>query len=690
MCVNVDASGERGAVRMGLVDALSETDALHFWYTLFCDLGFSVRVPHHDPMGLNALHARGRDTIPSESVCYPAKMSHVHAADVVSAEANAVFMPLYDRYARCAVSCEYANAVGLNMPQLLGTPGAVWDGTVPDEVRALMGSDACTHGAFVLPRDLPAGYAVFASPLLLLRKPDRIVDFPTEIAQLLACLNALLPSDAHIGAEEMTRVLAHAAEVQEAARKAIDAENARALAWAHELGHHGIVLVGRPYHWDRSLLHDVNYMLADLGFSVLTGHPDLGRNRKQADMPGAAARWGEPRDAEVAESHLIDLAMAVRSAQEQGDNVERPLLNIGSDFPVGARARAVPYWRASKHVGKLCQKAAEDPCLDVVCLQSFGCAYDAASVPEAREITQAAGKPFTLLMIDDAVNSGHVRIRLRTLAAAIKQRRQAEAAGQDRAGDSSQPAGSTWASAPCQLRTPALVPNTLHAAREGSIEAFSGLDANDYEAARSYAENYCYFVALIVGRALRICVADPGICALVVPYACYGCLEDALARTLTRSLGREISIVWERSWPASSVERTRACAHRNDAASHGPLVGIVGVPALVFEETINDNLVRLIAEQGCTPALPDLDLMLVDDVAYIEQLERFEAQGVKHIIYLMSFGCLKGHTQVRARVAALRTRFPSMTITIVDFDGDASSLNRTNRVFLALAAAKGK
>ena len=687
----VDAPGIRGRVRMGIVDTLTTADALPFWYELFKQLGFSIVVAPHRPAGLNDLDAHGRETIPSESVCYPAKISHIRAAALVDAGANAVFMPLFDRYARCAVSCEYANAVGNGMPQLLGEAGVIWRGP--------------------LPQDLPRGSAVFVSPLLLLRHPWSIVDYPQEILQLLAALNAILPLEDAIVPGEFIDAVVKATSAQDRFQKEIDQENARALEWAHRPGCHGILLAGRPYHWDRSLLHDVNIILTRLGFAVLTSHPQLDRRKKAAsaglkvdDGPNQR-RWGRP-EKENAEAYVVSQAyedrlrrLGRKPSPMEGFSRDTialgPWRHLSEDEPmhhIGDCAMAAPYWFAAKHLGKLAQISGEDPDLDIVCLQSFSCEFDAASVPEAREITLEAGKPFTLLMIDDSVNTAHLVIRLRTLAAAIVQRKRNQCE-EEKASDVDKgvrkweeiAASNAPAEPPARLVRDPLPEKVLDAAKTGEIEAFCGLGEADYEAARMYCENYCYLVTLLIGRALRICAVLPDRFALKVPYVCDKCLLGALPRAIIRALGRCPQVIWERNWPLGGSD---ASTGERELPKDRPLVGIVGAAPLVFDAGLNDDLVATIEEEGCTPVLPSLDAMLADDVTYEDQLDEFARLGVRHVIYLMSFGCLKGHTQVRANLSLLRQKYPSMPITVIDFDGDASSLNRKNRVYLALAAAK--
>ena len=60
-----------------------------------------------------------------------------------------------------------------------------------------------------------------------------------------------------------------------------------------------------------------------------------------------------------------------------------------------------------------------DPMINLVQLVSFGCGVDAITTDEVRSILQAGGKLYTQLKIDEISNPGAVRIRLRSLFAAL-------------------------------------------------------------------------------------------------------------------------------------------------------------------------------------------------------------------------------------------------------------------------------
>ena len=61
--------------------------------------------------------------------------------------------------------------------------------------------------------------------------------------------------------------------------------------------------------------------------------------------------------------------------------------------------------------------------IDLVQLVSFGCGLDAITSDETREILQSGNKLYTQLKIDEITNLGTVNIRLRSLLAAIDERK---------------------------------------------------------------------------------------------------------------------------------------------------------------------------------------------------------------------------------------------------------------------------
>lgn len=72
-------------------------------------------------------------------------------------------------------------------------------------------------------------------------------------------------------------------------------------------------------------------------------------------------------------------------------------------------------YAAAKYVGS-------QPDMELVQLISFGCGLDAITSDETRSILEEAGKIYTQIKIDEITNLGTVKVRLRSLLAALEQK----------------------------------------------------------------------------------------------------------------------------------------------------------------------------------------------------------------------------------------------------------------------------
>lgn len=129
----------------------------------------------------------------------------------------------------------------------------------------------------------------------------------------------------------------------------------------------GIVVAGRPYHSDPEINHGVADVMAKEGFHILT---------------------------EDSISHLA---------------------NVGG-------LRVVDQWVYHSRLYAAAKIACKIPNLEVVQLNSFGCGIDAVTGEQVQEILEQHGKIHTLLKIDEGSNLGAVRIRIRSLKAAMVER----------------------------------------------------------------------------------------------------------------------------------------------------------------------------------------------------------------------------------------------------------------------------
>jgi len=149
-------------------------------------------------------------------------------------------------------------------------------------------------------------------------------------------------------------------------------EGRRVIQQARTEGRRIIVLAGRPYHVDPEVNHGIDTLITRFGAAVVT------------------------EDA-------------------ISDQVEKFPTTVLNQWTYHARLYAA---------AKYC---CEHRDCDLVHLVSFGCGVDAITSDETREILHNGGKLYTQLKIDEITNLGAVRIRLRSLFAALDEKEREEA-----------------------------------------------------------------------------------------------------------------------------------------------------------------------------------------------------------------------------------------------------------------------
>ena len=80
--------GKRG--KIGLPLALNMYELYPFWYTFFTNLGFEV---HNSGFSTHKTYILGQHTIPSDTVCYPAKLVHGHIEELLNNGFTTIFYP---------------------------------------------------------------------------------------------------------------------------------------------------------------------------------------------------------------------------------------------------------------------------------------------------------------------------------------------------------------------------------------------------------------------------------------------------------------------------------------------------------------------------------------------------------------------------------------------------------------------
>lgn len=219
--------GPRGT--LGLPQALGMIELAPFWYTIFTELGFTVRLSGDSS---RALYAKGQYTIPSDTVCYPAKLMHGHIQTLLEQQVDAIFYPCLtynfderesDNHYNCPVVAYYSELLHANDEDLQKTR--------------------------------------FLYPYLNINNEK----------QLTRELFRMLQNEFGGFTQKQVRAAVRAgyekygewqAEIVQRGREALD--------YASRNQKRVIVLAGRPYHVDPEINHGIDKLIASLGLVVVT------------------------------------------------------------------------------------------------------------------------------------------------------------------------------------------------------------------------------------------------------------------------------------------------------------------------------------------------------------------------------------------------------------------------------------
>lgn len=328
-----DCEGERGVI--GLPMGLNMYELLPMWHTFFKTLGFGIRV---SPQSSRELYLNGQKTIPSDTVCYPAKLLHGHIEALLDAGADTIFYPCMtynldegkgDNCYNCPVVAYYPEVIGANVPHL-------------KKIRYI--------------------YDYLGI--------HRLKDFKKK---LCAILNREFGG---FSQKEVSSAVDAGLAEREKFLKAVHDRAQDYLKIAKEENQPVIVLCGRPYHLDSEISHGIDKLICDCGAVLITEDavsPDVG--------------------------------------------------------PV--KTRVLDQWTYHSRLYAAAQYVAEsnDPDLNLVQLVSFGCGVDAITTDEVRAILERGDRIYTQIKIDEITNLGTVKIRLRSLFAAVEEKKRLSKGG---------------------------------------------------------------------------------------------------------------------------------------------------------------------------------------------------------------------------------------------------------------------
>ena len=167
--------------------------------------------------------------------------------------------------------------------------------------------------------------------------------------------------------KETAAAIRAAYEAYDAYKEDIRATGQAYIDQARKEGRSIIVLAGRPYHIDPEINHGINDLITSFGFVLVS-----------------------------------EDAVAFHEGY-----APRKVLN---------------QWTFQSRMYNAARYVCEQPDMQLIQLVSFGCGTDAITGDEVRSILESGGKLYTQLKIDDISNLGAVRIRVRSLMAAMEER----------------------------------------------------------------------------------------------------------------------------------------------------------------------------------------------------------------------------------------------------------------------------
>ena len=313
--------------RLGIPMGLNMYELYPFWHTILTELGFEVIT---SPMSNRKLYLSGQYTIPSDTVCFPAKLMHGHIESLLemAEPLDAIFYPcltynldehLGDNHYNCPVVAYYPEVLAANIPELKnGEAKLIYD-----------------YYGIHRPKDFAGNFHKSINKYFN--------DIPLN--------------------DVKAAVKKGYAEYENFMSK-IRAKGADLINIAREKNKHIIILAGRPYHIDEEVNHGIDKLICSNNAVVIS---------------------------EDSISHNI------------------------TKFPTAV----LNQWTYHSRMYAAAKYVADKPDMDIVQLVSFGCGVDAVTTDEVREILESQGKIYTQIKIDEITNLGAVKIRLRSLFAAL-------------------------------------------------------------------------------------------------------------------------------------------------------------------------------------------------------------------------------------------------------------------------------
>lgn len=213
--------------KVGIPLALGLYEQLPFWAKLFTELGFEVVISEEST---RKTYYKGQNTIPSDTVCYPAKLAHGHIISLLEKGADFIFYPCEsyniddgesDNHYNCPVVAYYPELLRANIPEL----------NDKNFISPYIDINLPKHSAEVLSESLKDyGITKKQAAAAYVKAMDALKQYMTEI----------------------------------------ETEGERIITEARKQNMPIIVIAGRPYHLDPEINHGIHKLISSLNLAVIT------------------------------------------------------------------------------------------------------------------------------------------------------------------------------------------------------------------------------------------------------------------------------------------------------------------------------------------------------------------------------------------------------------------------------------
>ncbi|XMB85336.1 acyl-CoA dehydratase activase-related protein [Mycoplasmatota bacterium WC44] len=215
---------------IGIPRAMNMYENYPFWFTYLTSLGFRIELSKNSS---KELYEKASDTIPSDTICYPAKLVHGHIKDLVDKNVDIIFYPSVleetkefnhsDRTFNCAVVSMYPTTIKINMD-------IINDNNIE-----------------------------FLSPDISFLHPNKVDRTMYELLK-----------DYRVTKKDIREASLKAWQEHYDFKRDIKDKGDEVLKYLDRNKIKAIVLTGRPYHLDKEVNQGIPNLVTQLGYAVLT------------------------------------------------------------------------------------------------------------------------------------------------------------------------------------------------------------------------------------------------------------------------------------------------------------------------------------------------------------------------------------------------------------------------------------